>query len=81
MKKKRKKILLIILAVFAILVAVVFYFLPVRLLIHTFANNDGEMTEVRFDDTIRFVMNGNYMKFRWSEAVGSGGFAIRLVGI
>lgn len=64
MKKKSKKILLVILAVLAILVAAVFYFLPVRLLIHTFANNDGEMTEVRFDDTIHFVMNGNCMLFK-----------------
>ena len=64
MKKKSKKILLVILAVLAILVAAVFYFLPVRLLIHTFANKDGEMTEVRFDDTIHFVMNGNYMLFK-----------------
>ena len=64
MKKKSKKILLVILVVLAILVAAVFYFLPVRLLIHTFANKDGEMTEVRFDDTIHFVMNGNYMLFK-----------------
>ena len=64
MKKKSKKILLVILAVLAILVAAVFYFLPVRLLIHTFANNDGEMTEVRFDDTIHFMMNENYMLFK-----------------
>lgn len=64
MKKKNKKILLIILAVLAILVAAVFYFLPVGLLIHTFSNNDGETTEIRFDDTIHFVMKGNYMLFK-----------------
>ena len=64
MKKKSKKILHVILVVLAILVAAVFYFLPVRLLIHTFANKDGEMTEVRFDDTTHFVMNGNYMLFK-----------------
>lgn len=61
--KKWKKVILIILAVLAILVAAIFYFLPVRLLIHTFANNDGEMTEVLFGDTIPFVMNGGQMLF------------------
>lgn len=62
--KKWKKVILIILAVLAVLVAAIFYFLPVRLLIHTFANNDGEITEVRFDDTIPFVMNGGQMLFK-----------------
>ena len=62
--KKWKKVILIILAVLAILVAAVFYFLPVRLLIHTFTNNDGEMIEVRFGDTIPFVMNGGQMLFK-----------------
>ena len=62
--KKWKKVILIILAVLAILVAAAFYFLPVRLLIHTFTNNDGEMIEVRFDDTIPFVMNGGQMLFK-----------------
>lgn len=62
--KKWKKVILIILAVLVILVAAAFYFLPVRLLIHTFINNDGEMTEVRFGDTIPFVMNGGQMLFK-----------------
>lgn len=62
--KKWKKVILIILAVLVILVAAAFYFLPVRLLIHTFTNNDGEMTEVRFGDTIPFVMNGSQMLFK-----------------
>jgi hypothetical protein len=62
--KKWKKVILIILAVLVILVAAAFYFLPVRLLIHTFTNNDGEMTEVRFGDTIPFVMNGGQMLFK-----------------
>ena len=61
--KKWKKVILISLAVLAILVAAAFYFLPVRLLIHTFTNNDGEMIEVRFGDTIPFVMNGGQMLF------------------
>ena len=61
--KKWKKVILIILAVLAILVAAAFYFLPVRLLIHTFTNNDGEMIEARFGDTIPFVMNGGQMLF------------------
>ena len=63
-KKKSKKILFIILAIFAVLVGAAVYFLPVGLLIHTFTNNDGEMIEVRFDDTIHFVMKGNYMLFK-----------------
>lgn len=63
-KKKWKKVILVILAVLAILVAAIFYFLPVRLLIHTFTNNDGEMTEVRFGDTIPFVINGGQMLFK-----------------
>ena len=62
--KKWKKVILIILAVLAILVAAAFYFLPVGLLIHTFTNNDGEMIEVRFGDTIPFVMNGGQMLFK-----------------
>lgn len=62
--KKWKKVMLIILAVLTILVAAAFYFLPVRLLIHTFANNDGEMIEVRFADTIPFVINGDQMLFK-----------------
>ena len=62
--KKWKKVILIILAVLAILVAASFYFLPVGLLIHTFTNNDGEMIEVRFGDTIPFVMNGGQMLFK-----------------
>ena len=62
--KKWKKVILLILAVLVILVAAAFYFLPVRLLIHTFTNNDGEMTEVRFGDTIPFVMNGGQMLFK-----------------
>jgi hypothetical protein len=62
--KRRRKILLIILAVFALLLAAAFCFLPVGLLIHTFANNDGEMTEVQFDDTVPFVINGNRMLFK-----------------
>ena len=62
--KKWKKVILIILAVLTILVAAAFYFLPVRLLIHTFANNDGEMIEVRFADTIPFVINGDQMLFK-----------------
>ena len=62
--KKWKKVILLILAVLVILVAAAFYFLPVRLLIHTFTNNDGEMTEVRFGDTIPFVVNGGQMLFK-----------------
>ena len=62
--KKRRKILLIILAIFAVLVAAAFYFLPVGLLVHTFSNKDGKMTEVRFDDTIPFVIQGNRMLFK-----------------
>lgn len=63
MKKKRKKVLLIILAVFAILVAAVFYFLPVRLLVHTMFLGPEHFTEVRLDDTIHFDFKDWHMLF------------------
>jgi hypothetical protein len=64
MRKKRKKILFIILAVLAILVAAVFYFLPVRLIVHTLFLGPEYRTEVRLDDTIHFVFNGRHMVFK-----------------
>ena len=63
MKKKTRKILLIILAVLAILVAATFYFLPVRLLIHTIFLGPEYYTEVLLDDTIHFSINGRHMVF------------------
>ena len=65
--KKRKKVILIILAVLVLGAAAIAYFLPVGLIIHTlraFSSGDNEVTEVRIDDTIHFVMNGSFMKFK-----------------
>ena len=67
MKKKTKKRLLITLAVLVVLAAAIAYFLPVGLIIHTlrvFSAGDYEVTEVRLDDTIHFVMDGSFMKFK-----------------
>ena len=62
--KKKRKVLLIILAILAILVAAVFYFLPVRLIIHTLRLGPEDRTEVLLDDTIHFVLNGKHMTFK-----------------
>lgn len=67
MKKKTKKRLLITLAVLVVLAAAIAYFLPVGLIIHTlrvFSTGDYDVTEVRLDDTIHFVMDGSFMKFK-----------------
>jgi hypothetical protein len=67
MKKKTKKGLLIALAVLVALAAAIAYFLPVGLIIHTmrvFSSDDYDVTEVRLDDTIHFVLNGRYLTFK-----------------
>ena len=70
--KKRSKILLIILAILAVLVGVVSYFLPVGLLMHTVKITKGDFHagSDHKNDTIHFVVNEeNRMLF---EAVVNG---------
>ena len=65
--KKKHKVLLIILGVFVVLTAAAFYFLPIRLIVHTlwvFTKEDDHPVEVRLDDdTIHFALNGQHMVF------------------
>ncbi len=82
--KKKHKVLLIILAVFVVLTAAAFYFLPIRLIVHTlwaFTKEDDHPVEVRLDDdTIHFALNGQHMVFE-AEVDGSSDSLIYDTGV